>query len=112
MSRTPKRKCWDIAPVSFELVDVAALTGAERELVSIMFLRHTDAAQQVIDELPSLDIPPARARDIMLSCSLVMAGVEAHQLDIVQADFSAAAARALEAAKTLVEIGSDIEGEA
>lgn len=111
MSRAPKRKCWDI-PASFELIDIAALTGAERDLVTSMFGHHTEAAHLVIDDLNSFDITPARACDIMLSCALVMAGINARQIGLTRGEFSTVATRALDAATAMVDIGSDIEGEA
>ena len=123
------RKCWDIPattqpvdphratadwdPATFVLVDIAALEGAERDLVTSMFEHHTAAAQTVMDDLArDHAMPVMRARMIMQSCMMMLTAIDAHQMRLTQGTFAEAATSALAMAGDLLDVASDIQGEA
>lgn len=98
------------APEAFVFVDPFALTGEEERLANTLFEKHIGAQTEVLEELTGLDIPVMRAREIIQSVLLVIAGISAHELRIPPGVFGAAACEALAAATAAVAVGSDIQG--
>ena len=100
----------DWTPEGFTLVDVFALKDDEHALVAAMFEHHTGAQNCVMDDLVGLDIPVMRAREIILSTALVIAGIHATEMRIPHAVMGAAAVDARTAAEVAVAIGADVQG--
>lgn len=98
--------------VGFALTDIVAVDGDEQALVRAVFEEHTSAEQEVRTRLELLDIPILRAREIILSTLLVMAGIHAQEMGIGPDEFSRAAVAARQAAGDALAIGADIQGEA
>ena len=92
------------------LIDIAGLTGDEDKLVRACFEHYTVAAQAITADLMGFDVPIQRARQIIISSLLTIAGVDAHEQQIGTVEFGDMARHARRLAAEAVSVGIDVEG--